>query len=44
MKSQAVTSVWVRLPEVAIPRTCPNMTVAVERDVKHQFDVGFEST
>ena len=34
--SQAVTSVWVRLPQVTMLRTCPDMTLAVERDVKPQ--------
>ena len=32
--SQAVISVWVVLPQVAMLRTCPIMTLAVERDVK----------
>ena len=28
--SQAVTSVWVPLPQVTILRTCPTMTLVVE--------------
>ena len=33
----AVTSVWVRLPQVVILRACPNMILAVEWDVKPQL-------
>ena len=31
------TSVSVRLPQVTMLRTCPNMTLAVELDIKDQF-------
>ena len=34
VKSQAVTLVQGRLPRVAILRACPNMTPAVEQEVK----------
>ena len=34
IESQAVTSVWVRLPQVTKLRTHPNMTLAVVLDVK----------
>ena len=32
-----LSPLWVRVPQVAILRTCPNMTLAVERDVKPQL-------
>ena len=32
-----LSPLWVRVPQVAILRTCPNMTLAVERDVKPQI-------
>ena len=37
LQSQAVTSMWVRLPQVIKLRTRPNMTLAVEWDVKAQL-------
>ena len=32
--SHRLSPLWVRLPQVTKLRTCPNMTQAVERDVK----------
>ena len=32
-----LSPLWVRVPQVAMLRTCPNMTLAVERDVKPQL-------
>ena len=32
--SQVVTFVWVQLPQVAMLKTCPNMTLAVEQNIK----------
>ena len=37
IKSQAVTPVWVCVPQVKCRETCPNMTPDVEQDVKPQF-------
>ena len=36
-----INSVWVRVPQVAMLRTCVNMTLAVERDVNPNFDFCF---
>ena len=36
--SDYVMSVWVRLPQLTIQRICPDMTLAVERDIKPNFD------
>ena len=30
--------VWAQLPQMAMPRTCSNMTLAVERDVKYPLN------
>ena len=37
IKLRDITSVWVRLPQVTMLRTCPNITLAVERNIKPQF-------
>ena len=34
IKSQAVTSVWVQLPAVAMVWACLNLTLAVEQDIR----------
>ena len=34
VKQKAVTSVWVRPPQVALLRPGPNITLAVEFDIK----------
>ena len=41
ISSQAVTSVWVRLPKVKMLKTRPNMTLAVNGKLIHNSD--FES-
>ena len=37
IQSQAVTSVWVGVSQVPMLKACPNMTLAVEQDVKPQL-------
>ena len=32
-----LSPLWTRVPQMAMLRTCPNMTLAVEQDVKPQF-------
>ena len=39
IKSQAVSSVRVQLPQVAMLRIGPNLTLAVEQDVTPKFDL-----
>ena len=35
--TRIASPLWVQVPQVAILRTCPNMTLDVERDVKPQL-------
>ena len=35
--NHSLSHLWVQLQQVALFRTCHNMTQAVEWDVKHQF-------
>ena len=37
LASQAITFVWVRRTQVATLWACHNMTLAAERDIKHQL-------
>ena len=32
-----LSPLWVHVPQVTMQRTCPNMTLAIERDVKLQL-------
>ena len=37
LTNHRLSPLWVRVPQMAMLSICPNMTLAVERDVKRQF-------